>query len=294
MGDVMLHLAGTLESSGQAVAVSEIRVRYPEASWTLQHPARVVFGGGQLSTSELTLESGRQRIWVDGGVFGRRLEVAARIENVTLERLPRVLLPRNLELAGELNARIRAAGATARPEATITLSLRDGRIEELTGVELDVDGQYVRDRAMGEIVARAMGSEVKGNFDLPVRGLLAGTRDPISAALTAQQLQIEPLLQAFGVDPGVSGTAAATLTLQGTGMDPGVRLVVAGKEVRHRSGPAGDLDALVESGADGKLHARIDLRAMGAQGSLSANTPWAAADLLRGRMSGRALWETPL
>jgi translocation and assembly module TamB len=292
--DVAVHVAGTLERSAEALLVSDLKVRYPEATWTLQRPTRLAFGGGQLTASELTLESGRQRLSIDGGMFGERLDARARIENLMLERLPRAFLPDDLNLGGQVNAAMRAAGNSSRPEVAAKLELRNGRYRQLTDLGLELDATYARDRATGEIVARAFQSALKGSFDVPVRGLLTGTDEAISANLAVEATRLERLFAALGLDPGLQGSAAATLEVKGTALDPRVKLVVDGDQVKHRMGPPGDLDLVVESGPDGRLQARVDLDSMASESFLLIKTPWAAARFVRGKITGRMFLETPV
>ncbi|HYX91261.1 MAG TPA: hypothetical protein VE782_06850, partial [Myxococcaceae bacterium] len=293
LADLALHLAGTVDRSAEELLLSDAKVRYPEATWTLQRPARIAFGGGQLSARELTLESGRERVSVDGGMFGDRLDARARIENLALDRLPHALVPDDLNLGGEVNAAIRAGGTTSRPEVAAKLELRNGRFRQFTDLGLQLDATYARDRATGEILARALQSSIKGNFDVPVRALLTGTREAISANLAVEGTRLEQLFAALGIEAGLQGSAAATLEVKGTTVDPYVKLAVDGDDLNY-AGQTGDLDLVVESAADGTLQARVDLETMGSQSFLEVKTPWVANRFVRGDVTARTFLETPM
>lgn len=292
--DVSLHLGGTRDEDGQGLALAEVQLRYAEATWKLQRPAHLTWGEAGTRVDELVLESGRQRITVQGGTRGLRLDGNALVENLDLQKLPRAAIPETLNLAGLLNAKVTAKGTTARPSLGGQLRLRDGRIKKFEDLSLELDGTFEQDRAVGEVRAVAFNSAVRGNFDLPVAGLLKGTDAPLRVDLAIEATKLERLFAALDVDPGLRGDAAARLHAEGTAKDPRVRIAVDGDHIQQEKGPPGDLDLIVESSADGTLVARIDLDTMGSHSYLLVTAPWTAAQFLHGPVKGRMFLEDPL
>lgn len=291
---VTLHLAGTLDADRQGLAVADLQLRYPEATWTLQRPTHVAFGEGGFRLDELTLESGRQRLTVAAAVRGTKLEGRARVENLVLGALPKVALPDDLALEGDLDALLDLRGSPSRPVADLTATLRNGRIQSFEDLGLQLRGHYERDRASGELLVNAFSSTAKGNFDIPVSGLTRGVKAPLHVELAIEKTELQALFASLGIDPGLRGTAAATIRAHGTAADPRVRIVIDGDRVEQEAGPPGDLDLIVESGQDGKLVARIDLDTMGSESFLLLKTPFVAGQFLTGPVTGRMFLETPV
>ncbi len=294
LNEIELHLRGRVDSDRRGFALADLRLRYPEATWTLERPTRVNFGDRDVMLEELALASSGQRLVVSGGIRGTQLQADARIEQLLLERLPRTFVPESLGLGGALSATVTARGTTRRPRVDAEITLRDGAIDTLRELQLELDAHYANDRAHGELSVRALTTEVKGSFDTPITGLLKGTREQLSLDLAVQPTKLEALFAALGVDPGLTGMAAATVKVTGTAANPHLRIVVDGDEVKHEAGPAGDLDLIVESNSEGKLIARIDLDSMGGQSFLLLDTPFTAGQFLTGPVNGRMFLETPV
>src|SRR5262249_27475047 len=153
------------------------------------------------------------------------------------------------------------------------VALHGGEIETLHALDLELDAQYANDRAKGELLSRALGSGLKGSFDLPVAGLRKGTHEAVSLDLAIEPTTLPELCRALGIDLKLSGRAAATLKVEGTAAVPRLRLTVKGDEVRFREAPPGNLGLVVESDPDGQLMARVDLDTMGARSYLLLKTP---------------------
>ncbi len=292
--DVALRLKGLLDGDREGIALFEVEARYPEATWTLERPAHLRFGGGDITVDELWLRSGRQRLGVGGGLRGTRIDMRAWVENLELSSLPKAALPADLGLGGELTVRATAQGTTRKPTAAAQVELRNGRIQAFTDLGLTLDARYANDRAEGRLRVLAFASELEGTFEMPVSRLTRGSKGPLRGDFAIRHTRLETLFTALGVDPGLTGNAAATLQVMGTAAEPQVRIVVDGDEVRQREGPPGDLNVVVESGADGKLIARIDLFTMGSESDLLLRTPWVAGQFLTGPVTGRMFIETPV
>ncbi len=298
MAEVALKLRGLVDEDREGLRIDAMALRYPEAQWTMERPSHLRFEGGDFTLEPVWLRAGRQRLGVDGSLIGEKLDVRAVVENLTLTALPQSLLGLEEEdgspFGGELNARVNLGGTTAKPTAAAQVQLRNGSWGKLEEVGLELDARYANDQADGRIRVLALASQLEGTFTLPVSGLTKGVRKPLRADLAIGHTRLEALFAALGLDPGLSGSAAATITVDGTAADPRVRIVVDGDEVRQREGPPGDLNVIVESGADRKLLARIDLVSMGSESFLLLRTPWIAGQFLTGPVSGRMFIEEPV
>jgi translocation and assembly module TamB len=292
--DVGLQLRGVLDEDREGLRLSELAVRYPEASWTLENPTHLRFGGGDLQLDELWLRSGRQRLGLGGTLRGTSVDARLVTENLELAQLPRAALPADLVVAGELSLRATARGRLGRPTVAAQVQLRNARWNDFRDLGLELDARYADNQAEGRLRVLAFASQLEGTFTLPIQGLTSGAKAPLRGDLAILPTRLEALFAELGVDPGLTGNAAATIQVTGTAADPRVRIVVDGDNVQQRAGPPGDLDVIVESAADGKLIARIDLSTMGSHSHLLLRTPWEAGQFLTGPVTGRMFLETPV
>ncbi|MBX5480790.1 MAG: translocation/assembly module TamB domain-containing protein [Myxococcaceae bacterium] len=292
--DVSLHLEGTRDEGGEGLALSEMELRYPEAIWKLQRPSHVSWGPKGTQVDELVLESGRQRITVDGGVRGVGLDFRALVENLDLQKLPKAAIPGDLGLGGQVDAKIAAAGTTSHPSVTAQVRVRDGRVKTFEDVDVELDARWAKDRASGEVKMLALNSGVMGHFDVPTVGLLEGADRPVAIDLAVQKTRLEALFAALKVQTGLRGDAAATIHVEGSAKDPRVRIAVDSDHLQQVSGPPADLDLVVESTKDGPLVARIDLDTMGSHSYLLLTTPWRAVRFIRGPVTGEMFLTEPV
>ncbi|MGA9523169.1 MAG: hypothetical protein WBV82_17005, partial [Myxococcaceae bacterium] len=292
--EIELHLRGTLDADRQGFALADLRLRYPEATWTLERPTRLTLAGGRILVDELALESSGQRLVLSGGIRGTQLEAEARVEQLLLDRLPKAFVPESLGLGGALDAQLSVHGTTRRPRVDAKVTLHDGAIDEIRELQLVLDAHYANDRVHGELSARGLTAEVKGSFDAPITGLQKGTREPLALDVSVEPTRLDALFSALGTDPGLTGVASARIKISGTAAEPRVRVEVDGDEVKHASGPVGDLQLVAESSPDGKLVARIDLTSMGGKSHVLLQTPFTAAQFLREPVNGRMFLETPV
>ncbi len=297
LAEVGLRVQGLLDEDRHGLRIDGFALRYPEARWSLERPAHLRFADGDLRLEPLWLQSERQRLGVDGTLLGNRLDVRAAVENFALTGLPPALLPSSLAdgtLGGEVSARVNLGGTTARPTVEAQVQLRNGSWQKFEDMGLELAARYADDQVEGRIRLLALASQVEGTFTLPVSGLLNRSRKPLRADLAIAPTRLESLFSSFGLDPGLSGSAAATIQVEGSAAEPRVRIVVDGDEVRQREGPPGDLNVIVESSEEGPLVVRIDLTTMGSQSFFLARTPWVAGQFLTGPVTGRMFIEEPV
>ncbi len=292
--EIELHLRGTADPDRQGFALADLRLRYPEATWTLERPTRLTLARGRVLVDELALASSGQRLVLSGGIRGTQLQAAARIEQLRLDRLPKAFVPESLGLGGALDAQLSVQGATGKPRVDAKVRLDGGAIGPVRELQLSLDARYADDRVQGELSARALTADVKASFDAPITGLQKGTREPLALDVSVAPTRLEALFSALGTDPRLTGMASARVKVSGTAAQPHVRIEVDGDEVKHASGPAGDLRLVAESNPGGKLLARVDLNSMGGQSHVLLQTPFTAAQFLREPVKGRMFLETPV
>ena len=112
--------------------------------------------------------------------------------------------------------------------------MRDGRFKQYSRLSLSLDGAYVGDRASGRLAANGAGARLNADFDVPVKELRGGCHHcpPIHVTAHVDELRMEDLRQALGIDPWVSGVARADLKVSGTAGTPVLELAIDGRAIR--------------------------------------------------------------
>ncbi|MFO0582115.1 MAG: translocation/assembly module TamB domain-containing protein [Anaeromyxobacter sp.] len=224
---VALSGHGTLGARRERLAVRELSLGWPGERWALAAPATVTLGGP--SVDRLELESGDQRLLVEGGIGapgaggkpgGTSLDARVQAVRLDLGRLPRGLLPAGL--GGRVQLEGRVSGTTARPLAAAKFRVTDATAQGFDGLgaegDLAWDGREQRARAAVQLT-RKLGGRVELSADVPVP--LARRRpEPVSARVTAEALPLAEALIAAGEDLPLDGRVSASLLLQGTTADP--------------------------------------------------------------------------
>ncbi|HEY6477731.1 MAG TPA: hypothetical protein VI456_14215, partial [Polyangia bacterium] len=118
-----------------SMEISELMLRYPEATWKLAQPARIALRGARASISGFDLRAPGQSVRADlqKGPRGGKLHLI--VSHLDLAKLPRPLMSRALAAAG--------------------------------AVDLDLDLRFSPARLEGSVAARALGNAVDAKFDLP-------------------------------------------------------------------------------------------------------------------------------
>ncbi len=243
----------------------ELSVAWPGARWALARPATATFDPP--AVDRLELADGPRRLALSGGlrpagVLDARLEVV----RLDLARLPRGLVPADLGAGGEVSLDARATGTTRRPSVAAHLTLAEGALKGLTGLQLLGDVGW--DGAAGRLTAdlgllRAGGGALDLSLDLPLPLARAPGREPIALALDATGWSLEVLREAAGAAaaPPVTGTLGAHLALAGTVAAPTARAAATLEDGRlEELGPLGVASALELPGdaADLTVAARLD------------------------------------
>jgi translocation and assembly module TamB len=306
-----LDLAGRRDPSGRALRVDRLRLGYPEATWTLARPARVVFGPDRLAVSGLALAAGRQRIEADvarSPAEGRRGDVHETRGKITvtaldLSLLPRVLLPPGRRPGGRLDADLEFRAAAGPPRFRVAAALAGGRWGALHDVALRLDASGAGGRAQGSIDARGAGAVLDGTFDLPLRWPLPRGGAPVEASLS---LTIPDLGAARAAAaeagaarlPKLAGNVRVAARLRGSADAPALAVDAKARGLAVAGRALGDLAVELRAAGDRPSEARLE--ATGPPGARAARvrarvtSPLALGALLRRRPSSDVLARTPM
>ncbi|MCY1000847.1 translocation/assembly module TamB domain-containing protein [Myxococcus sp. MISCRS1] len=276
MGDTALGLtlAGLVDDDGMGLALEALTLSWPEATWKLQGPTHVGFGGGKVEVEPaLRLGSGGQALGVRALLVNERLTARVDLEAVDLSLLPRVAVPESLGLGGTVSGFVTAQGRMPRPDAQVKLSWSDGRAKGYEDLQLALDATYVKDRAQGTLSAGLPVAKLTANFDVPVQGVLKRRKDTLSLKANLEGVDLAGVMKLLERPEPVSGTVSAQLVVDGTARDPRLDFVLLGQQVNYSAPPPGfalkaplDFDLRAASDKeDGTLDARLDMRGLGTQ-----------------------------
>jgi translocation and assembly module TamB len=304
-GDAPLELAlwGNLDKDNQGLALEDLTLRYPEASWTLQHPSHLSWGNGRVQVEPaLSLISGEQGLSLALKMEGESIHARTEIRTLDLGRLPKAYLPASLDLAGLMSGQVSVDGRMPRPDAQAQLKLSGGRYQQYSDLAFDLNGRYVRDRATGTFTASAPAVRVSSRFDMPVQGFLKRRREPVDLELNVDHVDIGPALRMAGQPESATGQLAGKMTLQGMANDPRLKLALQGANLRYWGTTAeqpppvllapgalppaldGELPGFEltaqSNDEDGTLSATLNLRGIAQKATATLETPFTLGGLI--------------
>ncbi|HVG61350.1 MAG TPA: translocation/assembly module TamB domain-containing protein [Hyalangium sp.] len=289
-GDVVLglSLAGTVDEDQEGLAVSAMTLAWPEATWTLQGPTHVGFGGGRLEVKPaLTLTSETQRLAVTLVKEGDRIDTRVEADALDLTKLPKAFVPEALGLGGTLSARVSARGRLPRPDAELSLTLENGRFQEYTGLGATLKGTYLKDRATGTLTASVPAATVSADFDVPVQGLLRRRKDELSLRVNLSRLSLEEVQKMLGRPEPVSGAISGVLEVVGPAQDPRLTFTLRGEDIRYGDLPPEVLPeplaftlSATSHETDHTLGARLEVAGVGRETYVALQTPFTLGKLM--------------
>ncbi len=296
-----LALAGTIDESGQGLAVNTLTLNSPEATWTLQRPTHIGFGEVIEVAPALTLASGGQSLALALRMRGEQVDASADVRALDLSRLPRLFVPESLGLGGQLNGSVTARGRLPRPDAEVDVTLTEGRFQEYSGLNFGLKGRYVRDRATGTFSAEAPGASATADFNVPVQGLLRRRREPVDVVVNLTNVNIGAVLKTTRRPEAYQGRLTGQLTVKGMARDPLVALTLKGEDLRDESPDALALPRPLgftltggSDAADGTLDARLELHGIGSSAYLALQTPFTTGQLLANPPTPAQVLEAPV
>jgi len=283
-GELSAHLAGTRDEDSRGMLVRELTVTIPEATWTLQAPARVSFRDG-VAADPLHLVSETQELTVSGRASHGTVDASLEVQRLDLRLLPAAFVDPKLNLAGLLSATVRARGPVRSVEVDAEAELDGGRVRRWDALGLTLSGHYANDRAGGKLRFTSRLATLSARFDLPLKGLARRRHEPIAAFIELDPHEIGESFRAAGKQERVTGTAGASLTLVGTADDPAARLSIWARNLRIPEHPQlrlhdPNVDVMVEGGEGGALQARAEVEAAGTAAEFVVRTPFTLEGLL--------------
>lgn len=289
-GDVVmsLSLAGTVDEDQEGLALSAMTLAWPEATWTLQGPSHVGFGGGRVEVKPaLTLASDTQRLSVAMVKEGESINGLVTADALDLTKLPRAFVPESLGLGGLVSARVSAKGRLPRPDAELSVKLQDGRFQTYKDLNADVKATYLKDRATGTLTANVPAANISADFDVPVQGVLKRRKDELSLKVNLSRLSIDEVQKMLGRPEPVSGDITATLEVSGPARDPRFSFTMKGERLNYAALPAGTLPenlgftlTAASDASDGTLDARLNLIGVGQEAYVALQTPFTLGGLI--------------
>ncbi|WP_240360306.1 translocation/assembly module TamB domain-containing protein [Pyxidicoccus caerfyrddinensis] len=290
-GDAQLGLAlgGMVDEDGQGLAVDALSLSWPEATWKLQRPSHVGFGGGRVEVEPaLTLTSGPQSLSLRGAKEGEQVTARVELGAFDLTTLPRAFVPESLGLGGTVTGHVAARGRLPRPDAEANLRWEDGRVQGYEGLQASVNARYVKDRATGKLAANLPVAKLTADFDVPVQGVLKRRRDPMSLKVNLEDLDVAGVMKLVKQPEGPSGHLSGTLAVVGPAREPKLDFVLRGKDMRYQVPPPGfslkdplafELTAASDA-QDGTLDARLNLEGLASQAYVALRTPFTLGGLM--------------
>lgn len=245
-----------------AVRVDALSLRYPGESWTLAGPTKLLADGGRLELAGLDLRGRGQRIRADFTKNGASGRARVAISHFDPGRLPKPLVP----------------PAVAR----------------LGKIDLEADVRFSPSRLRGRLEARAVGTGVDADFDVPASWPPRDPGQPLRIALATPETdlgQLAKTVQSVTGQPlplAVRGRLGLNVKADGRAGDPRVALAVHARGLAVADQPVGDVDFTVDGHGDRPIAVR--LQADGAAGGVLAGPVQVAAQTTE---SLRALLRRP-
>ncbi|MDP1826472.1 MAG: translocation/assembly module TamB domain-containing protein [Archangium sp.] len=284
LGDLQVHALAVLDKDTRGAQLKLIDLTSTEASWSLEAPTHLDWKDG-FGVEPFALRSGDQRVSGELLLTRARLEAKARVEHLDLAKLPRLLAPPSLELAGTLSADAVVTGKPGRPAVTLQAQLRDGKVRGFDALQLSLRGTWLDERAAGTLSLGSSVGSAEGTFDVPVLAFLDEKPGAGTAHFELRGVATRALEQRLGRPFPVGGVLSAVFDLSGSGDHPKVRVTVESDELTVQLGKqavnakAAQVSVFTTEAAT--LEGTLRFSALGAQNDLTLSTPLTIASLRR-------------
>ncbi|MBI5549768.1 MAG: translocation/assembly module TamB [Deltaproteobacteria bacterium] len=250
------HLAGELDPDQRGGKLAELVLATQEARWTLGPPATLDLRGG-LQVDRLVLTSGEQSLEVRGGIARSALAVALSAKKVALEKLPKILIPGGLELAGSIDLDAQVGGTTREPQGTATLSATSARIREWEDLDLQAEVALNSSRISGKATAHRHGAALRASADLPLQLLEARAGTPTAFDLELTNVSLVDLGRVLQQPSLRQGSGALRAQLSGTSDNPQLHWTLLVNDAVWEGLPATSLVASGDVASDTALKAQL-------------------------------------
>lgn len=297
LGDLKLNVTGTLEKDNTGAQLDTAALTWTGSSWQLEAPTHASWKRG-FEVDDFALRDGAQRISGRALWTSREVDVALDTTQLELSKLPHVLAPPSLGLAGALDLKVTITGTPKKPDATFHAALAQGALEGVDGIALEADGTWRDDRAGGTLKVSSPVGTLNGTFDLPVFALLDEKPEPATAHLTLDNVALSQVAQKLGRELPATGQLSATLDVRGTGKALEVTATVESPELQLTQGERKlslrQPTLRAQTQADGTLMATVTASALGGQHRVTLTTPLTLSGLRRSPPTRDALLSTPV
>ncbi len=257
-----------------SMEISELMLRYPEATWKLAQPTRIALRGERASISGLDLRARGQSVRADlqKGPRGGKLHLS--VSHLDLAKLPRPLMSPALAAAGV--------------------------------VDLDLDLQFSSSRLQGSVAARALGDGVDAKFDLPASWPPTGSPEPgetgapLKLTLTTSEIDVAAVARTVAAVTGKRtsldprGKLRLSATVDGNAAHPRVDVELEGHSLQVAGRALGQLSVALRGDDDWPLALSVHATPPGVPpAELEATARLSLRSLLRRRPNTAALARTP-
>ena len=225
LGDAGLTLHGTLDADNEGLAIAALQLDTGVDRWLLEHPTHV--GWGRVVRVEpVALSSGQQGLRLEGTLRGEKLSAELHASQVDLSRLPKVLVPADLGLAGVVTLDGTVDGPLKQPNVVAKAQVRGGAVKGVTQLEGGVDGRFIDGRVTGTAQVSSSLGAIDANFDVPVFGVRDQTSDGLHLEADVRDVSLEAVQSWRAVTWPVTGTLGAHVLVKGPANDPSVSVTV--------------------------------------------------------------------
>ena len=218
--------------------IDALTLRYPGEAWSLAGSTKVVAGDGRLEVAGLDLRGRGQRIRADLRKVGSAGRARLAVSHLDLGRLPRPLVPPAVAAIGK--------------------------------VDIQADVRFSPARLRGKVVARAAGTGVDADFDMPASWPPRNPSQPLRLALKTPETDLGALAKTIQTITGrplpiaARGRVTLSVDADGSAAKPRVALALHGRGLDVAQQPLGDVDLSIDGQGDRPL--AVHLHANGAAG----------------------------
>jgi hypothetical protein len=287
LGDVGLALHGTLDADSEGAALASLELDTGVDRWSLREPTRVAWGR-VTKVESLRLAAGRQALELSAELRGRAVTASVHAVDVDVGRLPRVLVPQSLGVAGVVSLDAKVGGSLPVPTVDAKLSVAGGAVQGVAQLAGAVEATFDDWRLTGKVDLGSSLGGVAGRFDVPLRALRDETSDGLEVDLELKDVGLEAIQSWRAETWPVTGTLSGHVSAKGPANDPAVTVTVRSDRFTVTRSGALEKNLVLEpvaltvatkAGAEPTLSARVECTTLGAAVTASLDTPFTVAGL---------------
>jgi translocation and assembly module TamB len=294
LGDLRAHLIGTLDADKLGADIKSAELTWTDALWKLEAPTRLDWGEG-FELHPLVLADGERRLAARVKLARNALDASVQAQRLDLARLPKILSPEAWALGGTLDTLdVTATGKLSAPSVAFAAKLHDGQVLGITRLELDAQGTWKDQRAVGTVRLGSDTGRLDGTFDVPVLALLDEKPGDARAHFTFAEVSTEALERHLRQPLPLKGVLTGALDVSGTGEHPVVKLELDAKELTSDTLSLRDVVLELATAEDRTLGAKLQLSTLGGRHTVTLGTPLTLKSLRHAPPDARALRTLPV